>query len=51
MKEKEDKAKTENDLEEKEKIKNEVKQIEKIIDDNNFCSVISKAVEKRRYNN
>lgn len=45
------KAKNEKDPETKEKLRNKVKEIEKIIQDNNFCSVISKAVEKRRYKN
>lgn len=45
------KAENEKDPETKEKLRNKMKEIEKIIQDNNFCSVISKAVEKRRYKN
>lgn len=51
LKEKKDSENNETDLDKKEKQKQEIEEIEKIIDDNNFCSVISKAVEKRRYNN
>lgn len=51
LKEKEDEEEREKDYIKKEELKSEVKEIQNIIDENNFCSVISKAVEKRRYNN